>query len=57
MYSIPNSCDTIYIVRQEVVQKMRAGPSEPAYRSRLQTTSSCCGQKAMVVSVEDKSRH
>jgi len=24
---------------------MRVGPSEPAYRSRLQTTSSCCGQK------------
>jgi hypothetical protein len=26
-------------------QEMRVGPSEPAYRSRLQTTSSCCGQK------------
>jgi len=26
-------------------QKMREGPSEPAYRSRLQTTSSCYGQK------------
>jgi len=33
---------------------MREGPSEPAYRSRLQTTSSCCGKKAMVVSVEGK---
>ena len=36
-------CAYIYVVRQEVAQKMRAGPSEPAYRSRLQTTSSCCG--------------
>jgi integrase len=27
------------------VQEMREGPSEPACRSRLQTTSSCAGQK------------
>ena len=26
-------------------QKMRVGPSESACRSRLQSTSSCCGQK------------
>jgi RNA-directed DNA polymerase len=26
-------------------QKMRVGPSEPVCRSRLQTTSSCCGQE------------
>jgi RNA-directed DNA polymerase len=27
------------------VQPMRGGPSEPACRSRFQTTSGCCGQK------------
>jgi RNA-directed DNA polymerase len=27
------------------VQLMRGGPSEPACRSRFQTTSGCCGQK------------
>jgi hypothetical protein len=30
---------------------MREGPSESAFRSRLQTTPSCCGQKPSVVSV------
>ncbi|NIM97179.1 MAG: hypothetical protein GTO24_03550 [candidate division Zixibacteria bacterium] len=30
--------------------------SEPACRSRLQTTLSCCGRKAMVVRVKEKSR-
>ena len=30
------------------------GPSEPAYRSRLQTTSSCIGKEPFVVSVEEK---
>jgi len=33
---------------------MREGPSEPAYRSRLQTTSSCIGKEPFVVSVEGK---
>jgi hypothetical protein len=33
---------------------MREGPSEPAYRSRLQTTSSCIGKEPFVVSVEEK---
>ncbi len=33
---------------------MRVGPSEPAYRSRLQTTSSCIGKEPFVVSVEEK---
>jgi len=33
---------------------MRVGPSEPAYRSRLQTTSSCIGKESFVVSVEEK---
>ena len=32
-------------------REMRAGPSESASRSRLQTTPSCCGQKPSVVSV------
>jgi hypothetical protein len=27
------------------VQEMRVGPSEPAVRSRLQTTASCDGQE------------
>ena len=31
--------------RCDAVQEMRAGPSEPAVRSRLQTTASCDGQK------------
>ncbi len=43
-----------YIVRHEAVQKMRVGPSEPAYRSRLQTTSSCIGKEPFVVSVEEQ---
>jgi hypothetical protein len=30
---------------------MKAGPSESASRSGLQTTPSCCGQKPLVVSV------
>ena len=33
---------------------MRVGPSEPAYRSRFQTTFGGCGLKAMVVSAEGK---
>ena len=36
------------------VREMREGPSEPAIRSGLQTTASCCRQKAMVVSVAEK---
>jgi hypothetical protein len=35
-------------------QEMRGGPSKPAYRSRLQTTSSCIGKEPCVVSVEEK---
>ena len=37
--------DTLEIVCHEAVQEMRVGPSESACRSRLQNTSSCCGQK------------
>ncbi|MDD3910191.1 MAG: hypothetical protein PHN86_09620 [Proteiniphilum sp.] len=29
------------------VQKMMEGPSKPAYRSRLQTTSSCIGKEPL----------
>jgi len=38
---------TQYIVVEKcaTAQEMRVGPSEPACRSRLQTTSSCCGQE------------
>ena len=36
------------------MQEMREGPSEPAVRSRLQTTASCDGQKTVVVSVAEK---
>jgi hypothetical protein len=35
----------------KAVWKMREGPSESAFRSRLQTTPSCCGQEPSVVSV------
>ena len=35
----------------EAAQKMRAGPSEPVFRSGLQTTPSRCGQEPLVVSV------
>src|SRR6516162_9821119 len=31
--------------RCDAVQEMRVGPSEPAVRSRLQTTASCDGQQ------------
>ena len=34
--------------------KMGAGPPEPAYRSRLQTATSCWGDSALVVSVDGK---
>jgi len=36
------------------VEQMRAGPSEPAVRRRLQATASCDGQKSVVVSVAAK---
>ena len=39
------------LVRHEAAQEMRVGPSKSAYRSRLQTASSCMGK---VVSVEGK---
>ena len=32
-------------------QEMRVGPSEPAYRSRLQTTSSCMGKEPLWLSL------
>jgi predicted transposase YbfD/YdcC len=35
----------------QATRKMRAGPSESAFRSGLQTTPSCCGQEPSVVSV------
>jgi hypothetical protein len=38
------------------VREMRAGPSEPLYRERLQTATSCCGTMAMVVNVVVKRR-
>jgi hypothetical protein len=43
-------------VRHEAVQKMRAGPSEPACRSRLQNHLKLLWSKATVVSVGEKSR-
>jgi RNA-directed DNA polymerase len=33
------------VQRSHAAQKMREGPSEPACRSRFQTTSSCCGKE------------
>ena len=44
-------------MRHEAAQEMRADPSEPAYRSRLQTTSSYFPQRREVVSVKEKTRH
>ncbi len=38
------------------VREMRAGPSKPLYRERLQTATSCCGTMAMVVNVVVKRR-
>ena len=35
-------------------QEMRAGPSNPGYRIRVQTTASCSGTMAGVVSVAEK---
>jgi hypothetical protein len=35
------------LVCHEAVQEMRVGPSESAYRSRLQTTSSCKGKEPL----------
>ena len=32
-----------YLVRHEAAKEMRAGPSKPACRSRLQTTLRCSG--------------
>jgi len=42
-------------VRHEATQEDEGtGPSEPAYRSRLQTTLSCFPQRREVVSVKEK---
>ena len=38
------------------VREMRAGPSKPLCRERLQTATSCCGTMAMVVNVVVKRR-
>jgi hypothetical protein len=32
--------------RGQAAREMRAGPSKPAYRRRLQTTHCCCAQEA-----------
>jgi len=38
----------------ETAKEMREGPSKSVCRRRLQTASSCCDRKVMVVSVEEK---
>jgi hypothetical protein len=38
----------------DAVSKMKEGPSEPACRSRLQTTIGCCCPMAVVVNVMEK---
>ena len=38
----------------DAVPEMKEGPSEPACRSRLQTTVSCCRPMAVVVNVTEK---
>jgi len=35
---------------------MRADPSKPSFRRRLQTTLSCAGKKSGVVSVKEKAQ-
>ncbi len=35
--------DKLQVVRHEAAQEMRIGPSDSAYRSRVQSTSSCVG--------------
>ena len=39
---------------RHAVPEMKVGPSEPAFRSRLQTTVSCFGPMAEVVNVTEK---
>ena len=39
--------DQLQRVRHEASQEMRVGPSEPAFRSRFQTTSSCMGKEPL----------
>jgi hypothetical protein len=35
------------VLECDATQKMREGPSEPAYRRRLQTTLSCNGKEPL----------
>ena len=42
--------------RRNAVSEMKEGPSEPVYRSRLQTAVSCCRPMAVVVNVTEKAR-
>ena len=35
------------VLECDATQKMREGPSEPAYRRRLQTTLSCSGKEPL----------
>jgi len=39
---------------RDAVSEMKEDPSEPACRSRLQTTISCCRSMAVVVNVMEK---
>jgi hypothetical protein len=36
----------VILLGSHAAQEMRAGPSKPAYRRRLQTTHCCCVQEA-----------
>jgi len=40
--------------KRNAVPEMKEDPSEPACRSRLQTTVSCCRPMAVVVNVTEK---
>jgi hypothetical protein len=44
-------------LKQQAVQSMREGPSEPGSRTRLQTTQSCARLTTRVVSVCGKGEH
>jgi len=42
--------------KRNAVPEMKEDPSKPAYRSRLQTTVSCCRPTAVVVNVTEKAQ-
>ena len=58
--SVLDPTPRLYCVKKKrelhAVREMRAGPSKPLCREKLQTATSCCGTMAMVVNVVVKRR-